>query len=171
MGVPLARRLAAADASLKLSDVDGSRLGPLAEELDAERVAPDAVDSEPCDIFAPCAVSGVLNARTIPDLRCRVVAGSANSQLETPADAERLRDRDILYAPDFIINAGGAIHHGGLGTLGMDMDEVERRIAGIGETLTEIFEEAASRGETPLAAAERRAERILARGPSAQASG
>lgn len=97
VGEPLARILAAGGAHLVLSDVDGERVAALAEELDADALAPDAVYGAECDVYAPCAVGATLNARTIPLLRCAIVAGSANNQLETAADAGRLRDRGILY--------------------------------------------------------------------------
>lgn len=164
VGVPLARRLAESGAKLKLADVEAGRARALAKELGTEVVAAERVYGEPCDIFAPCAVGGVLNAETIPKLRCRVVAGSANNQLETPEDAERLHEHGILYAPDFIINAGGAIAFGGIKALGMSETEARERILAIGATLKDIFMNAEGRGESSLHAAERLAQHVLQRG-------
>lgn len=163
VGGPLARRLAEAGAALKLSDVDGGRADRLAAELGAETVPADAVYETACDIFAPCAVGAVLNAETIPRLRCRVVAGSANNQLDEPADAERLLAREILYAPDYIINAGGAIAHGGFEALKMNEAEVRERVLGIGPTLEAIFDESSRDGASPAHAADRRARAVLER--------
>lgn len=165
VGAPLARRLAEEGARLKLSDVDREKAARLAAEVEGEVVDPDAVYAEPCDVFAPCAVGGVLNRRTVGLLRCEVVAGSANNQLEERADAKRLHERGVLYAPDFVINAGGAIAHAGLEAMEMAEEEVRRRIVGIGDSLRDIFGEANRRGESPLSEAERRAERVLERGP------
>ena len=78
-----------------------------------------------CDVYAPCAFGATLNAESIPRLRCRVVAGAANNQLATPEDGERLRARGILYAPDYVINSGGALHGIGLERLGWTPDELE----------------------------------------------
>jgi leucine dehydrogenase len=164
VGVPLARRLAEAGADLKLADVEARRAETLAAELDGRVVAAQAVYSEPCDIFAPCAVGGVLNAETIPQLRCRAVCGSANNQLELDEDAVRLHERSILYAPDFIANAGGAIALPGFEVMGMSRAEIEARVESIAGTLAAIFREARENGESPLAAALRHAEHVLERG-------
>lgn len=168
VGVPLARRLAEAGAELKLADVEAGRAEALAAELDGRVVAAEAVYSEPCDILAPCAVGGVLNAETIPRLRCRAVCGSANNQLDSDEDADRLHARGILYAPDFIANAGGAIALPGFEIMGMSAAEIEARVESIGETLAAVFQEARENGESPLAAAMRRAERVLERGATAR---
>ncbi len=163
VGVPLARRLAAAGATVVLSDVDEARARPLAAELGATVVAPDAVYTQSCDVYAPCAVGATLNSTTVPQLRCRIVAGSANNQLAEPADGDRLHARDILYAPDYVINAGGAAALPAL-SAGGDEQAVLARVRAIEHTLDEIFTEARAHGEAPAAAAGRRVERILAEG-------
>ncbi len=92
------------------------------------------------------------------------MAGSANNQLERAEDAERLKEQGVLYAPDYVINVGGAMALG-LKMNGLDDEaEVRRRVEGIGAILSEIFEEARERGESPVASADRRVERTLARG-------
>ncbi len=161
VGGPLARRLAEAGARVLVSDALPDRAARAAAELDAEIVAPEAVYDTECDVFAPCALGAVLNARTIPRLRCRIVAGSANNQLDEPTDAERLHRREILYAPDFVVNAGGAIAHGALEVLGWSAAEAEARILRIGDTLGEILADAERRGEPPLLEAVSRAQRVL----------
>ena len=166
VGLPLCKRLAEVEAELKIADVRGERAAGIAEELGGRAVDADAVYSEPCDIFAPCAVGAVLNAETIPQLQCRAVVGSANNQLDTPEDADRLHARGIVYAPDFIANAGGAIALCGLEALRMTDDYVMAKILSIGETLKGILREAREKGESPARTAERWAERVLERGPA-----
>jgi leucine dehydrogenase len=105
-------------------------------------------------VFSPCATGGVLNAETIPSLRCRVIAGAANNQLNQPADAERLAERGILYAPDYIVNAGGMIHLAGYEMLHESFVEVRRRLLGIRATLGDVFARADAGGISTGAAAD-----------------
>ena len=157
VGADLVRDLVADGADVLVSDVDQSR----AVTTGATVVAPaDALTTE-CDVYAPCAVGGTLNADTIPALRCRIVAGSANNQLATPEDAWRLHEAGILYAPDYVVNAGGVIQLVGLVDRGWSEDELEEGLAGIGDTLRRIYRDADDAGITPAEAAERlAAERI-----------
>ena len=163
VGEPLARRLAEEGVDLVLSDIEAARADRVAEELGAETLAPDRVPEADCDVFAPCAVGAVLNPETIPRLRCRIVCGSANNQLESAEDALRLHGRGILYAPDYVVNAGGAIAFGMMHRGTRDDEEIRRAVRGIGDSLAEILAEAERDGEPPATAARRRAERILAR--------
>ena len=160
VGRPLAERLVGAGARVLVSDADERRARAVAGELGAEAVAADAAYDAECDVFAPCAVGGVLNERTVPRLRCRIVAGSANNQLEAESDSERLAERGILYVPDFIINAGGAVAHGILEFLRWAPEEVEPRVRGIGRTVAEILAEAGNGDPQPVAVA--RARRYIA---------
>lgn len=161
VGAPLAHLLAEAGAMIVIADERTERAERLARALDGDSVEADAVYATPCDVFAPCAVGATLNRETIPQLTCRVVAGSANNQLAEPADADRLRERSILYAPDYIVNAGGATALPLLGQ-GWAEDEVRQRIRGLEETLREIFVEAAEEGTSPHHVAQRRVDRLLA---------
>jgi leucine dehydrogenase len=125
-------------------------------------VDPAAVYSTECDIFSPCALGGVLNAHTIPQLRCRAIAGSANNQLEKPEDAESLHSRGILYAPDYVINAGGVIAVLGLELQRWTADRAEDEVAtGVRRNLRRIFESADSGSISTEAAARGLAERRL----------
>jgi leucine dehydrogenase len=151
VGGKLTRLLLDAGAVVLVSDVDEER----ARATGAETVPADGALELECDVYAPCALGATLNAESIANLRCSIVAGAANNQLATPADGERLRARGILYAPDFVINAGGAMHGIGLEQLGWDEAELARRVEGIGETLTRIFEAADAGGITTDDAAER----------------
>jgi leucine dehydrogenase len=148
VGGPLAEELAAAGARVLVSDVVPKRVAGT-ELVPAE----EAIGTE-CDVYAPCALGGTLNAATIPRLRCRIVAGSANNQLAEPADAERIREAGILYAPDFVINAGGVLNSLGAEHLGWTREQIEERLAGIGGTLEEIYAKADAEAITTEAAAE-----------------
>jgi len=157
VGADLVRLLADAGADVLVADVDESRAAATGARVVA---AADALTTE-CDVYAPCAVGGTLNAETIPTLRCRIVAGSANNQLGEPADAQRLHDAGILFAPDYVINAGGVIQLVGLEDRHWSEDELEASLAAVGDTLRRIYADADDAGVTPAEAAERlAAERI-----------
>jgi leucine dehydrogenase len=163
VGARLAEQLAEAGARVLVSDIDSVRASALADRIGAEVVSPEAAIETDCDVYAPCALGGTLNAETIPQLRCRVVAGCANNQLAEPEDASRLDAAGILYAPDYVINAGGVIHAWGVEALGWDPATVEARLAGIGDSLDDIFERARAAGITTEAAAEQLARSRLTR--------
>jgi leucine dehydrogenase len=160
VGLPLAGRLRDAGATILVTDTSGDRLQK-AVETGATAVPPESAFETQCDIFAPCAIGGILDADTIGRLGCRVVAGSANNQLAGDEDAERLHARGILYTPDFVINAGGAIAHGALEMLGWSEERTAERIDRIGDTIDQVLTEAASRDESPLHGARRLAQRVL----------
>ena len=165
VGGPLARFSAEAGARVLVCDTDEERAAAVARETGGEVVPPDAACTTPCDVYAPCAIAATLNADTIPALPCRIVAGSANAQLGEPKDAERLHARGILYAPDYVVNAGGAIAFGALAEGVSDDLEIRRRVEGLHEILLELFEEARAGEESALHAAHRRADAVLRRGP------
>ena len=154
VGDPRARMLKDAGAHLILTDLDTKRAEKLASELGGmETLEPHTAYEARCDVYAPCAVGGTLNEETIPELRCRIVAGSANNQLESAEDAVRLHQRDIIYAPDYIVNAGGAIAFGMMGRGVKDDEEILSRVSHIETALGEIFKEAEARKESPVHAA------------------
>ncbi len=164
VGWPLAELLAGAGARLLVADPDDGRLTAAKERYGAEPVPPEAVYDTECDVFAPCAIGEVLTRDTVPRLRCRIVAGSANSQLAEPADARRLHERDILYAPDYIVNGGGALAFGLLASGERDRRRIYERMDVVGERLRAIFAEARENGESPAETAERRVRRTLEAG-------
>ncbi|MCI0635087.1 MAG: hypothetical protein L0206_14430 [Actinobacteria bacterium] len=164
VGGALARQLAEAGARLTLTDVDELRAKELASELDAEVVVSDDVFDVECDVFAPCATGAVLNADTIPRLRCRAIGGAANNQLAEPQDAGRLAERGIVYAPDYVVNAGGVIHLVGFELLREDAAQVDERLRAIADTLGEVFAEADARGISTGAAADALVRQRLAAG-------
>ena len=120
-------------------------------------VEPRLAHAERCDVFAPCALGAVLSAETIPQLRCEIVAGSANNQLATEEDDDRLAARDILYVPDYVANAGGVINIAEE-PAGYDRDRAWRRIEGIADTVRDVIGLARDQGITPAEAADRYAE-------------
>jgi leucine dehydrogenase len=158
VGTVLARELAEAGARVLVSDVEEER----AAATGCETVAPEHVTETEVDVYSPCAVGGTLNAESIPLLACRAVAGCANNQLAEPEDADRLHERGILYAPDYIVNAGGIVQLIGLEDEGWDEAQLEQRLVGIGDTLRELFAEAAADGIAPAEAAGRLVRRRLA---------
>ena len=168
-GAPLARSLAKAGAVVLLNDLDPERARALAAELGGEVVPMDRVYDTPSDVYAPCSVGATLTEDTIPRLTCRLIAGSANNQLLTPEDGERLHRRGILYAPDYVVNGGGAVSLA-LVDDGVDFPTVEAEVRKLGGRLTAIFEEAKARDESPVHAARRRVEAWLARDRSPSGS-
>jgi leucine dehydrogenase len=154
VGSPLADQLASAGASVLVADIDPGRARAVAARVGGSALPADRVFETDCDVYAPCAVGGVLSAETVPRLRCRIVAGSANNQLAEPGAAELLHARGILYAPDYVINAGGAIAIVGLEQFGWSRSEVDAALARIGEALQQIYERADARGISTAAAAD-----------------
>ena len=154
VGHALCRQLAAAGARLVVADLDRERIARVVDEFDADVVPPARIHRAEADVFAPCALGGVLDERTIPELRCAIVAGSANNQLVREAHGEMLRRRGILFAPDYVINAGGLISVG-LGFFGEDPKGavVVGKVRRIGATLAQIFDWADARGVAPGAIA------------------
>jgi len=155
VGARLVELLAEAGADILVSDIDGARASAVAARVGGSVVPVDAALTTGCDVLAPCAIGGILDESTIPRLACRVVAGAANNQLRTSEDGARLRSAGILYAPDYVINAGGVLHGYGLERLGWDRAELERRLAGIGETLLAVYTAAHREGIDTHTAAER----------------
>jgi leucine dehydrogenase len=161
VGGALARSLAEAGAALVLADVATGKRA-LADELGARWAEPDAALRAEVDVVAPCALGGVLDHATVPELRCRAVAGAANNQLAADDIAAELQARGILWTPDFVANAGGIINIAvELEPEGYSADRARARVLAIGETVGTVLEIAESSGATPLAAAQELARRRL----------
>ncbi len=160
VGLALCERLVQSGAVVTVTDLYPERIRPHVDRLRLGVIGPDDVYDVEADIFAPCALGGVLNADTVRRLQVAIVCGSANNQLATPEDAARLRDRRIFYAPDFVVNGGGVIHVAdGLSPEGFSAARVAARIARIHEQVLAIAETSASEGITTHEAALRLAER------------
>ena len=170
VGGPLAERLAEAGAEVYAYDRNQSRLEKLASEHGVKIVGEQDVMTMECDLFAPCALGGVLNDDTIPALKAKAVAGAANNVLLNAEHGKMLDDRGIVYAPDYVINAGGIInvsvefHEGGY-----DEDVALRKIENIPQALKELWTIAKDESISPSDAADRLAQRILAEGRAAKA--
>lgn len=160
VGFDVAARLQEAGAKLIVSDIHAPSVVKAIETFGAQAVDPAEAHRVEADIFVPCALGAGLNARTIPQIRAKIVAGAANNQLQTPADGEALKARGILYAPDYAINAGGVISIA-LATPGGSDEAVRAKTLAIGDTLTEIFERAKVEDRTPEQIADRIAEERL----------
>lgn len=157
VGFALAERVAAAGARLTVADVDGARVALAVDRLGATAVAPDEILGAETDILAPCALGAVLNAATIPALRTAAVVGGANNQLAGGADGVALHRRGILYAPDYVVNAGGVVRMCGE-YLGWSTAEVDGRVEAIGERLATVFARSAASGLPPHEVADQMAE-------------
>ncbi len=164
VGGGLARLLAKDGARLTLADVNRDRAATMAEELGGTLADPDTILATEADIVSPNALGAILTEASIAALRCKAVAGGANNQLATRAEGQAIHDRGILYAPDYVINAGGIINVG-LEYLGQgDRAEVDARIDRIPERLETVWAES-ERTDTPAAqVADAQAMRLIGRG-------
>jgi leucine dehydrogenase len=154
VGGALARGLAAGGASLVLADVAPAKHA-LAGDLGATWAEPDEALHAAVDLVAPCALGGILDDASVPQLRCRAIAGAANNQLASDAIAQQLHERGILWTPDFVANAGGIINIAvELEPEGYSPDRARSRVLAIGDTVRTVLEMAESAGTTPLAAAQ-----------------
>uniref|UniRef100_S0DG49 Putative leucine dehydrogenase n=1 Tax=termite gut metagenome TaxID=433724 RepID=S0DG49_9ZZZZ len=164
VGGGLARLLAKDGARLTLADVDAGKAKALADELGADAVAADAILAVEADVVSPNALGAILTETSIDALRTKVIAGGANNQLATREDGDRLHERGILYAPDYVINAGGIINVG-LEYLGHgDEAEVNARIAKIPDRLVEVWDESERTGQPSSEVADSIARRLIGRG-------
>jgi leucine dehydrogenase len=157
VGYHLVGHLAEAGAKVTVADVDVDAVGRAVSNYGVDTVEPDKAHAVECDVFAPCALGGAIRDDTLPELKCRVVAGAANNQLQRPEHADALAELGILYAPDFVINAGGLINVADE-LIGYDRDRAMARVEGIYRTLREVFRRARLEGITPAEAATRLAE-------------
>jgi leucine dehydrogenase len=160
VGYHLCKYLANAGAKLTVTDIYPEQVDRVAKEFKAAVVAPEAIYQVDCDIFAPCALGAILNSRTISQLHCKIVAGSANNQLESDADGAQLARLGILYAPDYVINAGGLINVAAE-LDGYKHELVLSKVGKIYNTIDDIFEQCKKNGVLPHQAAEAIAERKL----------
>lgn len=164
VGGGLARLAAGEGARLTIADLDRSRAGALASELGAATVDAGDVMSVEADVFSPCALGAILSEQSIESLRAPIVAGGANNQLARPEDGDRLVERGILYAPDYVINAGGIINVVLEYAQQASADEVRGRIEGIPGRLAAIWDESERSGRNPAAVADAMAKRLIGRG-------
>jgi leucine dehydrogenase len=159
----LARRAAAEGARISLADIDRGRAEALASEVGGEAVDPDSIMTLEADVLSPNALGAILTAESIAALRVPVVAGGANNQLATPADGQLIHQRGILYAPDYVINAGGIINVSTEYLKDGDQQLVRERIEQIPVRLEQIWSESAATGRNPAEVADAMAQRLIGR--------
>jgi leucine dehydrogenase len=162
VGLHLCRRLAEAGARLTVSDIHASAVERARAEFSAAAVDPANIYDVPADVFAPCALGAVIDDKTIPRLKARIVAGSANNQLAEPRHGAALASHGVLYAPDYVINAGGVIYISHEGP-GFNEAQAFAHVARIHDTLTEIFHASERQGIPTSEAADRLARARLKR--------
>jgi leucine dehydrogenase len=159
----LARRAAAEGARLSIADIDQGRAAALAAETGGTVVGTDAIMTLEADVFSPNALGAILDERSIAALNVPIVAGGANNQLANRDDGDRVQARGILYAPDYVINAGGIINVSTEYLKDGDQDLVQRRIEAIPEKLDRIWQESADTGRNPARVAGDMARRMIGR--------
>jgi leucine dehydrogenase len=160
VGRYLAKELHQAGAKLIVSDIDPEKTARVAREIGAQVVEGDAIYTTKADIFAPCALGGVINDDTLPKLKVEVIAGGANNQLLEERHGYKLEEMGMLYAPDYVANAGGVINVFGE-VAGWDSDRSLRKADEIYDTVLSVFEIAKAEGIPSFEAADRLAERRL----------
>jgi len=163
VGHNLAKELHTAGARLIVSDVDAEKLKRAVEEFDAAAASPDEIYSVEADVFAPCALGGIINDRTTSQLKAEIVCGGANNQLLEERHGDALAARGILYAPDYVANAGGVLS-GGADLFGWSPEKVRAEVLAIYDTLLSIFSIAETERIPTYKAADRLAERRLREG-------
>jgi leucine dehydrogenase len=162
VGYNLAKLLHKSGAKLIVTDVNSDNVARVVDEFVAKSVAPSEIFDVDADIFAPCALGGVLNDETIPKLKVQVVVGAANNQLLEERHGTMLHERNILYAPDYVANVGGVLN-GCIELLGWQADYALSKVDAIYDTILSVFESAQAEGITTNKAANRLAEDRLRR--------
>jgi len=168
VGGGVARLLAKDGASLVVADVDQARAQALASEVGGEAVSPEQIMSVACDVFSPNALGAILDEEGIARLDCAIVAGGANNQLARPEHGQSLAERGILYAPDYVINAGGIIsvaleYLARTEGQACDINEVRKRLKQIPDRLRTIWEESDRTGVSSDRVADRMAQKLIGR--------
>jgi leucine dehydrogenase len=158
VGAYLARELSEAGAKLIVTDIDAERVRAVVEEFSAKAVEPGEIYGVKADIFAPCALGAIINDKTIPQLKVEIVAGAANNVLLEPRHGDALEERNILYAPDYVANAGGVINVYSE-IAGWDAQRALRKADEIYHTILGVFDIAKNDGIPTYEAADRLAER------------
>lgn len=162
VGYQLCRYLNQAGAQLVVTDVNPERVKQVVRDFGAKPQQPDEIMTVPCDVFSPCALGGILNDDTLTQLNCHIVAGGANNQLAESRHGEKLHEIGIIYAPDYVINAGGII------VTSVELNDgdailAQQNVEKIYDTLTNVFNMADAKGISPAAAADQLAEQLLAK--------
>ncbi len=164
VGVLLCERLHEEGAELFVTDIDQAKIDEAVARFAAHPVAPDAIYDQDCDVYCPCALGATLNDNTIPRLKVKVVAGSANNQLKEPRHGKMLQELGIVYAPDFVANGGGVINVADeMHPDGYHRERAFSHVAKIYDRIREIFRISREQGIAPHEAADHMAEERIAR--------
>ncbi|MGQ0587063.1 MAG: Glu/Leu/Phe/Val dehydrogenase dimerization domain-containing protein [Gammaproteobacteria bacterium] len=161
VGYRLAKHLHEAGAKLWVTDIHAPAVERCVKEFGATAVGMDEIFALPVDVFAPCALGAIINDRTLPQLKAPIVAGAANNQLAGKAHGQALADRGILYAPDYVINAGGIIEIFHEESGAYDEHKVREHLERIGRTLTAVFKRAQDEKRPTGEVADRMAEEVF----------
>ena len=161
VGMSLAEKLHVEGAKLVVADMNADAVKLAAEKFGAKAVSTDDIVTANCDVLSPNALGAILNERAIPKLKARVVAGAANNQLARDEDGAALKARNVLYAPDYVINGGGIIRVAGQ-IFGWNDAEIDRRVVAIGATLEQIFRRSDTEGRPTSLITDRIAEERMA---------
>lgn len=165
VGHSLARMLHEAGARLLVADISEQNVRRVVAETGATVVRADQILSVEADVLAPCALGAIFDETSIGTIRARIICGAANNQLATPDDGARLAQRGILYAPDYVVNAGGIINVAGE-YFGWTEKDTQRRVADTGNRLIRVLDHASATGVAPNQAADELARATIAAGPS-----
>jgi len=160
VGADLVRHLVKNGAHVVACDIDADKIAALKEEVSFDTVSPDDIYAVKCDVFSPCALGAVINDKTIELLKCKIVAGGANNQLERIDHADMLKKRNICYAPDYVLNAGGLINVF-LELEGYSRERCERMVQGIYHNVKRVLKIADEMGVTTAKAADLMVEQHL----------
>lgn len=162
VGLYLCENLHRDGAKIIVSDIIQENLDEAVHKYGATIISPDEILSVKCDVLSPCALGAILNDDTIPNLKTAIVAGGANNQLANDSHGVRLMDRGILYAPDYVINAGGIINVSGETSGNYDLESINAKVDNIYDTLIHIFERADAEKRPTNVVADEMAEEIIA---------
>jgi len=162
VGSSLVEQLAELGAHLIITDIDEEKTDALVDKLGVKKVDSEAIYDVECDIFSPCALGGILNDETIQRLKCKIICGSANNQLREERHGDLLIRRGILYGPDYIVNAGGAIYDADRLVGGVNLERGRQKVARIYENTERVIEIAQKQGIPTYRAADILAEKRIA---------
>ena len=161
VGASLVEQLTDSGARLVVTDIDDERVDDMVSRHGVQKVPADEIYGVDCDIFSPCALGAILNDETIPQLKCRIVCGAANNQLREERHGDVLTERGILYGPDYIVNAGGAVYDADRLVGGVNLDRGRQKVARIYQTTEKVLELAQEKGIPTYRAADVVAEKRL----------
>lgn len=161
VGSSLVEQLSDLGARVVITDIDDARVDDVVNRMGVKKVPAEDIYGVACDIFSPCALGAILNDETIPRLKCKIVCGAANNQLKEERHGDVLREKGILYGPDYIVNAGGAVYDADRLVGGVNLERGKQKVARIYQTTEKVIELAQKKGIATYRAADVVAEKRL----------